>query len=417
MMTDRERFIGVLRERDPMVSTLKWEFGYWGETINKWYKQGLPKVNPVRMLERIVTPTSGLFLPAWRCKNKYIAEGEYPKGFVHCAGGLSWPTQGMGLDSDVRQYFNMHQTQQVVDVNLLFYPMFEVSVEDDSDDRFVYWDVDGIKKLFLKEPGVMPSGLWWPVTNWDTWNKIKEERVSLKNIRDRLPDDWDQKIVEYKNRDYPLGIGGLPFGLFGTLAHTMGYENLFIAYYDEPELIHDIMNTFTELWIAVMAEVLKDVRLDYVEFWEDISMGTGSMISSALMREFMLPYYKRITSFGRENGIDIFFVDTDGYCMKIIDIFLEGGITAMYPFEVHAGMDVMEVKNRFPDLAICGGIDKLSITFGKDKIDEMLAHIEEVVKLGGYIPHCDHLVPPEVGFKEFEYYRNRLNGIIDKIGA
>lgn len=412
-MTVRDRFLSIFKEMDPSVPTLKWEFGYWGETINRWYREGLPKINPVRMLDEISTPTSGLFLPAWKCHNKYIKDGEYPKGYVHCAGGLSWPTQGMGLDSDVKDSFNLDKSQIVVDVNLLFHPMFDVKVEEDTDDRFEYWDIDGVKKLFLKEPGVMPSGHAWPVKDWDSWNKIKEERMSLNNISERLPKDWNTKKEEYKCRDYPLGIGGLPFGCFGTLAHIMGYEELFISYYTDPELIHDIMQTFTDLWIAVMAEILKDVKLDYVQFWEDISMGTGSMVSLDTMREFMLPYYKQITGFAKENGIDIVFTDTDGNCMNIIEIFMEGGTTAMYPFEVHAGMDVLKVKEKYPKLAICGGIDKSLIYKGKDKVDEMLQHIQKVIRLGGYVPHCDHLVPPDVSFSEFKYYRDRLNDIID----
>lgn len=416
-MTLRDRFLSVLVERDPTVRTLKWEFGYWGEAVNQWYKQGLPKKNPVKMLEKITTPTSSLFLPAWKCNNKYIKPGEYPKGFVHCAGGLAWPTQGMGLDEDVRSYLGMDKSQRVIDVNLLFYPMFDVEVVEDSEDRFVYWDIDGIQKIYLKEPGVMPCGYKWTIDeNPESWQKVKEERLSMKNIRERLPENWDELIPEYQNRDYPLGIGGLPFGAFGTPAHILGYENLFLSYYTAPDMVKDIMQTFTDIWIAVIAEIQKDVQLDFILFWEDISMGTGSMVSREVIKEFMVPYYKQIISFGKENGIQVFFIDTDGYCMDIIDLFVDCGCNAMYPFEVHAGMDVLEVRKRFPELAVLGGIDKMAISYGKQKIDELLVHTEEVLKLGGYVPHGDHLITADVKLEDLAYYRNRLNDIIDKAG-
>ena len=414
--TLRDRFFGVLVERDPTVKTLKWEFGYMGQAINNWYSQGLPKVEPVKYLEKATSPTSGLFLPAWKCNNKYVNQGEYPKGFVHCAGGLAWPTQGMGLDEDVRRYFNMDRSQMVVDANLLFYPMFDVKIEEDTDDKMIFWDIDGVQKVFLKESGMMPSGQLWPIKTISDWEKLKEERLSVKHIRERLPDDWDTLVQEYKTRDYPLGIGGLPFGVFGTLAHIMGYENLFLSYYIEPEMIKDILQTFTNLWIAVIAEIQKDVQLDFIQFWEDISMNKGSMVSRDIIMEFMVPYYKQIISFGKENNIQVFFVDTDGDCMDIIDLFVESGCNAMYPFEVHAGMDVLEVRKRFPELAVCGGIDKFSVSYGKEKVDEILAHVQEVLNLGGYIPHCDHLVPVDVKLEDFSYYRNKLNDIIEKSG-
>ena len=413
-LTVRDRFLSVLVDKDPTVKTLKWEFGYMGQTINNWYSQGLPRVEPVKYLEKTTSPTSGLFLPAWKCNNKYIKPKEYPKGFVHCAGGLAWPTQGMGLDEDVRRYFDMDQTQRVVDVNLLFYPMFDIKIEEDTDDKMIFWDIDGVQKIFLKESGMMPSGNVWPLVTSSDWGRIKEERLSMKYIRERLPENWDELIPEYKSRDYPLGIGGLPFGVFGTLAHIMGYENLFLAYYTEPEMVKDILQTFTNLWIALIAEIQKDVQLDFIQFWEDISMNTGSMVSRDTIKEFMVPYYKQIIDFGKENGIKVFFVDTDGDCMGIIDLFIESGCNAMYPFEVHAGMDVLEVRKKFPELAVCGGIDKFAVSYGEKKVDEILMHAQEVLKLGGYIPHGDHLVPVDVSFDDFTYYRNKLNDIIDK---
>lgn len=415
-MTTRERFIRVLWEKDPSVRSLKWEFGYWGSTINNWYKTGLPKVNPVQMLENVTTPTSSLYLPCWKCENKYYPGDQYPAGFVHTAGGLSWPTQGMGLDSDVKDYFHMDQTQRVIDVNLLFYPMFDVEIREEDEEKLIYRDLDGVVKYFLKSSAVMPSPTEYVVKDWESWNRLKEERLRMDNIRERLPENWDERIEEYRNRDYPLGIGGLPFGVFGTLAHIMGYHYLFEAYYNEPELVHDVISTFTELWIAVLSEILKDVELDYIEFWEDISGTYGPMVSPATMREFMTPYYKRMTDFAREHGVKLFFVDTDGNCDVIIPAFTEGGINVMYPFEVHAGMDVRKVRQKYPELACTGGIDKMAITLGKKKIDELLGHVKETLKYGGYVPHGDHLIPPEVDFENFAYYRTRLNDVIDETG-
>lgn len=92
----------------------------------------------------------------------------------------------------------------------------------------------------------------------------------------------------------------------------MGYDHLFMLYYDEPELIHDMMNTFTDLWIQIFEEVLSKVEIDHMQIWEDISFGSGCMVSPSIMREFMLPYYKRLTDFLKAHGVSIICVDTDG---------------------------------------------------------------------------------------------------------
>jgi len=418
-MNLRERFLEVMRNFNTEIRSINWEFGYWGETVNSWYKQGLPRRNPAAIPSEFTSPTSSLYTKAWTCENKFTHERGvkgFPNGIAIMAGGLYWPTQGFPLDSDVRDYFDMDQTQKLVDVNLLFYPMFEPKTVEEDERSLKYVDVDGITRIFLKETATLPSGWEWPMKDERSWEKIKEERVNFDNIRERLPENWDKLVKEYTDRDYPLVLGGYPHGFFGTLAHLLGYDRLFYFYFDKPKLVHDILKTFTDLWIAVYSEVLADIEIDGVHIWEDISFSKGSMVSPDVIKEFMLPYYKRFTSFLKSKGIDIILVDTDGDCMNIIPLFIEGGVTGMYPFEVSCGMDIVKVRKKFPKLQMLGGIPKSDISLGKKRIGQVLQPVEEVLKTGGYIPFGDHFIPPEVRWNDFKYYRNKLKAIIDKFG-
>jgi len=40
-MNAREKFLSVMGF-EPNNETLLWEFGYWPETLRRWYKEGLP---------------------------------------------------------------------------------------------------------------------------------------------------------------------------------------------------------------------------------------------------------------------------------------------------------------------------------------------------------------------------------------
>lgn len=393
----------------------KWEFGYWGETLNRWYKNGLPKNHPASIFSTFTTPSSSIYTKSWICNNKFVKTGEYPQGWVSTAGALYWPTQGFGIDQDVRDYLGMDLGQQVVDVNLFFEPMFEPVVIEETDRSLLYIDLDGVERYYLKKEAVLAVGRNWPIHDKKSWEQLKSERLHSKNIKKRFPENWTEKIKEYKNRDYPLGIGGYPMGLFGTLAHLIGYENLFYFYFDDPELIHDILNTFTNIWISVFEEILDEIEIDHLQIWEDISFGKGCMLSPALMDEFMKPYYKKLIDYVKSKGVRIVLVDTDGNCMDIIQFFISCGVTGMYPFESACGMDVRKVRQKFPNLAMLGGINKSDIALGKEKIDEILTIVEETLQYGGYVPHLDHFVPPEVDFENFKYYRSRLNSIIDNI--
>lgn len=408
-MTLRERFIEVMENFNPDVKPPKWEFGYWGETIDRWYSEGLVKTHYPKVPKRITTPTASLYTTAWNS----IKPHRLPAGIAVIGGGLYWPTQGMPLEDDVREQLNMDYGQILVNVNLLFDPMFDIEVFHEDEKELLYRDVDGVTRKFLKETGVIPSGVKWVIKDEKSWKQLKEERLRLDNLKNRFPKNWDKLVKKYRSREYPLALGGYPHGYFGTLAHLMGYETLFYTYYDNPALIHEILNWFTELWIGIYSEVLEYTDVDMFVIWEDISAGSGSMVSPSIIKEFMVPYYKKLTGFLKEKGVNVIFVDTDGYCMEIIPLFIEAGVTGIYPIEVSCGMDLLEVRKHFPELRLMGGIPKSEIGKGKSKIDEILEPVEKVLVGGGYIPFGDHLIPPDVGWENFKYYREKLNSIIE----
>ena len=417
-MNLRERFLEIM-SCNPSVHSINWEFGYWGETVNNWYAQGLPKKNFAEIPNTMTTPSTSMYNVVWQCKNKYReAKGAqaYPSGIGIMGGGVPWPQQSFPLDSDIREACNLDKSQMKIDLNLGFYPMFNPKTLEEDDTLLKYIDVDGVTCVFHKETGVLPMACDWPIKNKSDWEKLKEERLRLDNVRERLPANWEMLIEEYKNRDYPLHMGCYPYGFFGSLVHFMGYENIFYAYYDQPDLIDDILDTFTNLWIAVYSEVLADVEVDHVHIWEDISANRGSMVSPELMRRFMVPRYKKLTSFLKSRGVNIILVDTDGDCSDIIPVFLEGGVTGLFPFEVGCGIDLLKVRKDYPKLQMLGGVPKGQLSLGRDSIDRLLETVGEVLKIGGFIPFVDHLVPPEVHWDDFKYYRTKLNRMIESCG-
>lgn len=407
-MTSREAFLATCEFQK--VVPPKWEFGYWGETVDNWYAAGLPRTHYPKLEKTVLTPTSGLMLPAWNT----VASGRLPRGIAVMGGGLYWPTQGFPLDRDIREHFQMDASQRLVDVNLLACPMFPVEIRFEDERYWDFLDCDGVVKRFQKEPQTMPSGWEWPVRDWPSWRKYKDERLRLDDLRGRFPPGWAELVRGYRNRDYPLALGGFPQGFFGTPAHLMGYDSLFVAYFEAPDLVHDIVHTFTELWIAVFEEVLSQVDVDHYQIWEDISFGRGSMVSDQVIREFQVPYYKRMISFLNSHGVKHIFLDTDGDCRRIIPLFIESGITGLYPFEWHCGMRVEEIRAQYPDLVIMGGIPKSEIVHGPKRIDEILQPIGETLKHGGYIPFGDHFIPPEVDWKNYCTFREKLHDLMEK---
>jgi uroporphyrinogen decarboxylase len=202
-------------------------------------------------------------------------------------------------------------------------------------------------------------------------------------------------------------IGGYMY-----LRSLIGPEALPYMFYDDPELIHDCMKTWFELADPVIARHQETLAFDELFFGEDICYKNGALISPAMMREFLLPYYRQLyeNMKSRNHGRKLHFqIDTDGFCDDVIDLYREIGCDCMSPFEVVCGSDVVRTGEKYPDMRLSGGIDKRMIAAGGDGIKRHLEAIMPAMrKRGGYIPTCDHGVPEETSFENYLLYRELM---------
>jgi len=194
---------------------------------------------------------------------------------------------------------------------------------------------------------------------------------------------------------------------------VMGAEEALLLMADDPALARDIMEYRTDFMMRVMERALREVRPEWIIFWEDMAYKTASLISPAMFREFMLPRYKRLAQFGRSFGVDVAFVDTDGYVDELIPLFLKAGIRGIYPMEVNAGMDVARLRRKYGrDLLLMGGIDKRALAVGPEAIEAELARCIPVALEGGYIATVDHSLPPDISYANFQYYWRRKKELL-----
>jgi len=197
----------------------------------------------------------------------------------------------------------------------------------------------------------------------------------------------------------------------------VGVERLCTLFYDEPAFVEEMMDANADLIIAIMDQVLEVIDVDAFAFWEDMAYKTGPLISPAMARRYMLPRYRRVVEFLRGRGVRIIGLDSDGRIDPLIPVWLDAGLNMLYPFEAQAGMDVLEVRRRYGnDLLIWGGVDKRALAAGRRAIDAELARLRPLIEEGGYIPHTDHSIPPDVPFAHFCYYMERMREAVSGEG-
>jgi Uroporphyrinogen decarboxylase (URO-D) len=378
----REHFLAVM-DFDTSVPTMKWEMGYWAATLRRWYGEGLPRQAGI--------PDD-------------LADGDGVSGM---GGGWSW---GQPRAHDVDRACGFDHHMERLPLNAFACPTFGDQIVEDHGDWVVRRISTGVLRKEWRDRRSLPHDVGWPVSTRDDWERYKAERLEPALNR-RLPADWTAHIKRYQAQTHPLVVGG--YGFYSTPRILLGEENLLYAFYDNPELIQAIVDDLCNFWIALYDQILPHVSVDVAQIWEDMSFKNGPLISPAMVRAFMLPAYKKLTACWRDHGVKVVLLDTDGDCWSLIPIFLEGGVTGIYPFEVNAGMDVVAVRKAFPRLQIIGGLDKLQIVAGGAAIDaELAAKAPSMLKQGGYIPCLDHYVHPDVSWASFAYYRQRLCDMI-----
>ena len=223
---------------------------------------------------------------------------------------------------------------------------------------------------------------------------------------------WTAYVDKANASEYPVVVV-VPC-LYWTLRDMCGFEGLSMLFYDQPDLVHDMMEFWTWFLIELLDEPLSAIKVDHVILNEDMAYKGQSMISPAHMREFMLPRYKKLYTFLKDKGVDVVDMDSDGYNGQILSVMYPAAIDAISPIEIAAGNDPEVILRENPGIFIHGGIDKRELRFDKARARvEVAKRYRTAREFGGYIPSVDHGVPPDIPLRTFLYMVELLKGFAD----
>jgi len=311
---------------------------------------------------------------------------------------------GLPADADAMEYYKIDPRPEITGgLGLTSMALSGPAVQGrvvGSDGHTTVWEDDLGKVWRERSDGAsMPQWLKFPVESDQDWiNKIKPR---LK------PENHDfgvlqQEIDRLPGHDDPLGF--YLVGLYAFWRNFWGEEKLAYAFYDYPDTLHDMAQTWLEMHCECTPRVFDTVDFDYVLFHEDMAFKNGPLIGPGLFDEFMVPYYRELFAHLKAHGQRRFMLDSDGNNGLVLDRFIELGMNALFPFEVAAGYDVVEFRKQHPDFVIWGGIDKRVLLGSKEDIkQEIMSKVPVLLESGGYMPSLDHSVPP-CHQENFEYY-------------
>ena len=241
-----------------------------------------------------------------------------------------------------------------------------------------------------------------------------KDAADYKNIKKHLfPKDAVKSELTRLNDEMPDILNGNTIvwytleGFFWFPRTLLGIEGHLYAYYDLPELYHDICRDLLEWELGVVEEFSKYVKADFMTLAEDMSYNLGPMISRECFEEFVTPYYKQLLPEVKKYGARV-IIDSDGDISSAIPWFIEAGVEGALPLERQAGVNIRQLQEDYPEFFWIGGYDKMALLKGKDAIDAEFERLLPAIKRGRFIPSVDHQTPPGVSIETYRYYTGKL---------
>jgi hypothetical protein len=367
----RDRFYRVFTYQDvDRVPDI--EFGYWPQTIRRWLAEGMP-------LDLTPDETEEMFS---RKVDDYF-------GFEH----EGW---------NIPRHIEMN-------------PPFEEVILERRAESVIVRDETGIvaeRYLHDSDRSSIPRFIEFPVKAPGDWARLKERY----RLDDPVRAIKDSDLTEARQaRDEKQAISMSFTGFYGQLRHWMGMENLSFAFYDHPDMVHDMVAHWAELCARQIEQLPGDIPIDQVNWWEDMASKNGPLVSPKVFREFLQPGYQRVMGAAKARGCVLGQVDCDGNPHAIVANWLEEGVNIMFPIEIAAGSDPHAWRKEFGrDLLLRGGINKRAIAEGGQAIDAELDRMRPLLEQGGCVPHLDHLVPPDISFENYREYLDKKRKLIGR---
>ncbi|MDR2486763.1 MAG: veratrol--corrinoid protein metyltransferase [Clostridiales Family XIII bacterium] len=172
--------------------------------------------------------------------------------------------------------------------------------------------------------------------------------------------DWEKLVTKQIeesgiDRTQTAMALNLHMGYFQTLMSFTGFEDGLIAFYEEPEAVHEIMEYLSEFYMAVADKVIDIYKPDVLTFMDDTAAWNSPFISPEMYREFVLPHHEKWAKRGRERGL-LMTMHNCGKSESVMEMVHNMGITAWDPAQTCNDLDAVQAK--FGNgLVIMGGWD------------------------------------------------------------
>ncbi|MFO8034813.1 MAG: uroporphyrinogen decarboxylase family protein [Candidatus Bipolaricaulota bacterium] len=252
------------------------------------------------------------------------------------------------------------------------------------------------------------------------WREQSEGMIASWEDFDQYP--WPDvnrvslEMYDFASQTLPEGMGMfacLGTGILETVMHSVvGFEPLCHMLYKHPELVRAIFDRVGETLYALYRRLVGLPNLYGFFQGDDMGYQKGTLISPKHLREYVLPWHKRIAALAHQNGL-LYMLHSCGNIEAIMpELIDELRIDAKHSFQDNI-MPVWQFKAKYGSrIGVLGGIDvdklcRLSIeelrAYVRDTLDSCMPGGRYALGTGnsvaGYVPLENYFAMLEEGTK------------------
>ena len=133
-------------------------------------------------------------------------------------------------------------------------------------------------------------------------------------------------VSESIDRNEYLATLTMAPGVFEQVHYLMSIDDALLAFYTEPEAMHELIDYITDYELAYGALLLKHYKPDALLHHDDWGSHNSSFMSPEMFDEFFLPAYKKIYGFHKANGVQYIVHHSDSYAANLVPEMIEMGV-------------------------------------------------------------------------------------------
>ncbi len=240
--------------------------------------------------------------------------------------------------------------------------------------------------------------------------------------RDLLPRGWASLAWEWSRRDRALCISPWDEGILQVLGveDWPTLRRALVLLCETPGRVEGVMGHYGGHLERLLDRVLEKVRPDFAFFYEPIASNHGPVISAESYRRFAVPALRRVVERLERAGIRYRVLWTSGRVHSLIPVWIEAGVNGLHITQTRgSGISYRDLRREYgAELRLVGGVPWEALADGESAINEALEGVvRPLLEEGGYIPHVDDRIRPQIPFENFLHYRRRLDALVAEIYA